>query len=69
MNEMGNVMNCRWKDKNGNHQYDSFIPEVERPVTAQHEEFPGSQPGEKRKRRPPSDKGALYHDSSCNVHD
>ena len=67
-------MNCRWKDKNGNHRYDSFIPEVERPVTAQNEQFPGSQPGEKRKRqarRPTdnSDKGALYHDYSRNVHD
>ena len=62
-------MNCRWKDKSRNHRYDSFIPEVERPVTAQDEEVPQS--GEKRKRqaRQPTDKGALYHDYSRDVHE
>ena len=58
-----------WKDKDGNHRYDSFILEVERPVTAQDEEV--SQFGEKRKRqaRQPTDLGALYHDYSRDVHE
>ena len=49
----------------------TFIPEVERPLTAQDEEVPEPQPGEKRKRqaRQPTDKGALYHDYSCDVHE
>ena len=32
-------MNCWWEDKDGNHRYDSFFPEVERPVTAHHAEL------------------------------
>ena len=44
-------MNCRWKDKNGIHLYDSFIPEVDRPVTAHDEELPEPQPGAQRKQQ------------------
>ena len=60
-----------WKDKDGNHRYDSFIPEVERPVTADNVELSEPQSGEKRKRlaRRPTDKGALYHDYSRDVHE
>jgi len=64
-------MNSRWSDKDGNQRYNTFIPEVERPATAQDAEFPEPQPGEKRKRqaRRPTDKGALYHEYSRDVHE
>ena len=66
-----NVTNCRWKDKDGNHQYDSFIPEVERPLNTDGTDSPDPQPGEKRKRQPrrPTDKGALYYMYSRDVHE
>jgi len=64
-------MSCRWKDKDGNHLYDSFILEVERPLNADGTDSPDPQPGEKRKRQPgrPTDKGALYYEYSCDVHE
>ncbi len=45
-------MSCRWKDKDGNHLYDSFIPEVERPLNADGTNSPDPHPGEKRKLQP-----------------
>ena len=42
-------MNCRWKDKSGNHLHDSFIPEVDKPIPAHDEDLPELQPGEKEK--------------------
>jgi hypothetical protein len=41
---------CKWKDKNGNHRYDTFIPEHERPATESDIVSSDPQPGEKRKR-------------------
>ena len=63
-------MNCRWKDKDGNHQYNTFIPEVDSPVTFQDVELPEPQAGEKRKpqSRRPTDKGALYYKYDHDVH-
>ena len=63
-------MICRWKDKNRNHRYDTFIPEVERPVTAQDEDVPEPQFRKKNKQqaRRPTDKGDLYHDYCRDVH-
>ena len=43
-------MHCRWKDTDGNHMQDSFIPNVDMPVTAHDEDLPESQQGEKGKR-------------------
>ena len=43
-------MNCRWKDKDGNNRYESFIPEAGLTSTAQAAEVSGPQPGEKRRR-------------------
>ena len=64
-------MNCRWKDKNRNHLYYSLIPKADRPVTAQNADLPEPQPGEKRKQqaRQPTDKGAVHHDYSRDVHE
>ena len=39
-------MSCRWKDKDGNHLYDSFILEVERPLNADGTDSPDPQPGD-----------------------
>ena len=64
-------MTCRWKDKEGNNKYDTFVPEVERPSTAEDVESQDRQPGEKRKRQPrrPTDKGALFHEYSRDLHE
>jgi hypothetical protein len=61
-------MTCRWKDDDGNQRYDCFIPEIDRPGTA---DFPESQPGEKRQRQPrrPTSKGALFSEYNRLVHE
>ena len=62
---------CRWKDKDGNHLYECFIPEVDRPVTGEDVDVPDPEPGEKRKRqgRRKTEKGAMYHDYSRDLHE
>ena len=64
-------MYCRWKDDKKAIKYDTFIPDIERPVTGNDVLLPEPSPGEKRKRQPrrPTDKGAMYHEYDANVHE
>ena len=60
----------RWMDSEGNHKYETFIPEVERPADAHDDTAADILPGEpKRKQQPrrPTDKGAMYHEFSREV--
>ena len=63
-------MTYRWKDKEGNNMYNTFVPEVDRPSTAEDVESQELQPGDRKKRQPrrPTDKDALLHEYSRHVH-
>ena len=63
-------VHCRWVDSEGNHKFETFIPEVERPACSNDDTAADPLPGEpKRKPQPrrPTDKGAMYHEFSREV--
>ena len=63
-------VHCRWVDSEGNHKFETFIPEVERPADSRDDTAADSLLGEpKRKQLPrrPTDNGAMYHEFSREV--
>ena len=60
---------CRWKCANGEHEFDTFIPDISGNKAESSDDDTQTGEGKRKKRRQETDKGAMYRKYSKEVHE